>query len=340
MADSELNVVATQGLGKNYRRRAAGADLAGRLKAMFAGRQQTVPAVRELTFQIRRSESVALIGENGAGKSTALKLILGILVPDEGTVQTLGLTPHEQRRRLSFNVGVVFGQRSQLLWDIPARSTFKLMKDLYQIKDHAFQEMCREVNERLELEPLLDVPVRTLSLGQRVRCELAAAVLHAPALLVLDEPTIGLDVSVKEQVRALIRFLVERHGTTVLLATHDFNDIKAVCDRAIVMEQGRVLFDGDLSTFRSTFKAERTIVAELEQVPPGSVGTSLQVDLRSLGARLEWAHPRKALVRCDEEVSTARVLALLLAALEVQELALHEADMESIVASIYRGQTA
>jgi ABC-2 type transport system ATP-binding protein len=333
-------VVMLARLGKTYRRRVSGARGLERLKRLFVPQYEDVPAVTDLDLSISKGECVALIGKNGAGKSTAIKLMLGVLVPDAGTVETLGVIPYRQRQHLAFKVGVVFGQRSQLLWDIPPRNTFKLMKDLYRIDDAVYREMHAKVSELLDLAPLLDVPVRSLSLGQRVRCELAAAVLHAPSLLILDEPTIGLDVSVKERIRELVRMLVRRYQTTVVLASHDFNDIKALCDRTIVLDSGRIVFDGTLSAFRSRFAGERTIVVELESGLSLALRERLAAELAGLHARVDWPHERQARVRCGEHVSQARVLTVLIERLPVQELSLHEADMESLVASIYEGRAA
>src|ERR1041384_353209 len=223
--------VVCEGLCKSYVRRVRPPGLLGAFRGLWRSEQKVVPAVSELGFSIQRGERVGLIGENGAGKSTTLKMLTGILVPTGGNLEVLGRVPWKERRQLALNIGVVFGQRPQLLWDIPVRETFRLLKTMYRIPEDIYDFTYNEGIRRLGLEPQMSIPVRQLSLGQRMRCDLAAAMLHAPAVAFLDEPTIGLDLSVKEQVREYIADMQEKFGVTLLITTHDLKDITETCDR-------------------------------------------------------------------------------------------------------------
>ncbi|MEO1273175.1 MAG: ATP-binding cassette domain-containing protein, partial [Myxococcota bacterium] len=218
----------------------------GALRGLVHRRQREVRALDGVSFQIGRGELVAYIGPNGAGKSTTVKILSGILVPDGGRCVVDGRVPWHDRIAHVARIGVVFGQRTQLWWDLPVMDSFELLRDIYRVEGAVWRRNLDRMVELLELEPLLDVPVRQLSLGQRMRCDLAAALLHGPSLLFLDEPTIGLDAVSKLAVRAFIRELNREHQVTVILTTHDMDDIEALCDRVMVIAGGRILCDGPL----------------------------------------------------------------------------------------------
>jgi ABC-2 type transport system ATP-binding protein len=299
-----------------------------------------VPAVRGLDFSIRRGERVGLIGENGAGKSTTLKMLTGILVPTSGTLEVLGLTPWRHRQRLALDMGVVFGQRPQLLWDIPVRETFSLLKTMYQVPESVFTVTYGEAVRRLDLEPLLGTPVRQLSLGQRMRCDLAASFLHAPAVVFLDEPTIGMDVSVKEQVREYILDMRRRFGITLLITTHDLKDITEVCQRLLVLDHGRLLFDGSIKGFQNRFARERRLVAELHKAPTTSALKKFKFEVSRHGGQVVVSEGRRIAVEYTREGSTPRLTQALLRHLPVVDLALEKTDIERIVARLYRTQAS
>ena len=328
--------IETQGLGKTYRRRKRGQGFWGGLRSYFSAEDEAVDAVRDLSLVIRRGESVGLIGENGAGKSTTVKMLTGILVPTDGSVATLGLNPWKQRKTLALNMGVVFGQKPQLIWDIPARESFELLRAMYGIPDEVYRYTYREACERLELEPFLDTPVRLLSLGQRMRCDLAAALLHAPAVAFLDEPTIGLDVLVKERVREHLIEMRRRYGTTVVLTTHDLRDIGATCERLIVLDKGRLLYDGSLHGFEERFAAERTLVADLDAEPPSKTRHDLEVELVREGALSSWDTARRLRVTCARKGTAPRVTSAVLRHLAVRDLAVETASIDALVARLYR----
>lgn len=226
-------------------------------------RRQTrvVHAVRDLSFRVEPGEFVGYLGPNGAGKSTTIKMLTGILTPTSGRIRVAGLDPSRRRTTLARRIGVVFGQRTTLWWDLPLRSSFTLIRHLYKVDQRVFTQRLAELGEVLELGPFLDTPVRQLSLGQRVRGDIAAALLHDPPVLVLDEPTIGLDVVSKAAVRDFLRGLNAERGTTVLLTTHDLGDIERLCRRVMLIDHGSLAFDGTLPALMATAPAETTIEA-------------------------------------------------------------------------------
>jgi ABC-2 type transport system ATP-binding protein len=328
--------IETKGLSKTYFRRKRGKGFWGGFRAYLSPTSDAVPAITDLDLVIYRGESVGLIGENGAGKSTTVKMLTGILVPTSGTLSTLGFNPWKQRRELALNMGVVFGQKPQLLWDIPARESFKLLRAMYGIKEDVYRFTYGEAVERLELEDFLDTPVRLLSLGQRMRCDLAAALLHAPAVAFLDEPTIGLDVLVKERVREHLVEMRRRFGTTVVLTTHDLKDISATCERLVVLDQGKLLYDGSLHGFEERFAAERTLVADLESDPPSHARHELERDLVGEGAKPNWETPRRLRVECTRRGSAPKITGAVLKHLSVRDIAVEGVEIDAIVTRLYR----
>lgn len=330
-----MDAIRVEGLGKDYSRRLRQGGLWGAVKGVFNSVHETVPAVRNLSFAIARGEQVGLIGENGAGKSTTVKMLCGILMPSRGALSVLGLSPWKQRRRLAARIGVVFGQKPQLLWDIPVRETFTLLREMYGIPAAVYEKTYPKIVSLLDLEPLLSSPVRQLSLGQRMRCDLGAAVLHAPDLAFLDEPTIGLDVVAKQQARELIRWLAREFGTTLILTTHDLKDITETCQRVILLDKGGLLFDGSLRSFEDSFAAERRLIAELERPLPEEEGLRLRALAQELGLRVvEWGPGRVALAS-ESPAALNQAAAVLLAGGSVAELDFERTEVEEIVRRIY-----
>ncbi|HEX6276516.1 MAG TPA: ATP-binding cassette domain-containing protein [Polyangiaceae bacterium] len=328
--------IETKKLSKTYFRRKRGKGFWGGLRSYFSPKSDTVSAVADLDLVIHRGESVGLIGENGAGKSTTVKMLTGILVPSSGTLATLGFNPWKERRKLALNMGVVFGQKPQLLWDIPARESFKLLRTMYAIPEDVYRFTFGEAVERLELGAFLDTPVRLLSLGQRMRCDLAAALLHAPAVAFLDEPTIGLDVLVKERVREHLVEMRKRFGTTIVLTTHDLKDISATCERLVVLDQGRLLYDGSLAGFEERFAAERTLVADLESDPPSQARRELEAELVNEGGRPHWETPRRLRVECPGRGTAPRITGAVLKHLSVRDIAVEGVGIDALVSRLYR----
>ena len=225
----------------------------GAIKSLFSTEYTVTSAVDNMNFEIEEGEVVGYIGSNGAGKSTTIKMMTGILTPTSGKVEVNGIIPYENRTENAMNIGVVFGQRTQLWWDLPLSETFSLLRDIYSVSSEDFKERMKFFNEVLEIDEFMLRPVRTLSLGQRMRADLAASLIHNPKILYLDEPTIGLDVVVKEKVRNAIKQINKKYNTTVILTTHDLEDIEELCDRIIIIDKGVKLYDGSLSEIKEKY---------------------------------------------------------------------------------------
>lgn len=243
-------MITMEGINKTYRVRRREAGLGSAVKSLFSRTYDEIPALRDMTFTIPDGQIVGYIGPNGAGKSTTIKILSGILRPDSGKCTVGGLTPWEDRKQHVARLGVVFGQRSQLWWDVPVADSLDLLRDIYRVPEDRFQTNLLELTELLDLGDLLKTPARMLSLGQRMRCEIAAALLHSPEVLFLDEPTIGLDAVSKLKVREFILAQNRLHGTTVLLTTHDMQDIDALCSRVLLIGKGQLLLDGTTAQIR------------------------------------------------------------------------------------------
>ena len=296
----------------------------------FRRTRHRVAAVDGVSFTIGRGECVGYIGANGAGKSTTIKMLTGILVPTSGSLQVCGLEPTRARARLARRIGAVFGQRSQLWWDLPLRDSFRLLGAVHRLPREAWEPRRDECVELLDMGPFLDTPVRQLSLGQRMRGEVTAALLHSPDLLLLDEPTIGLDLLSKESLRSfLVRERRER-GTTILLTTHDLPDIERLCDRLLVVDHGHLVFDGQLAALVSRVGAERVVVVDL--VEPGPPLTDVPgTTLRSV----EADGMRQHLAFRPDETTAADVVAAVAARVPLRDLTVTEPDIEDVVRRLY-----
>jgi viologen exporter family transport system ATP-binding protein len=321
MIDVDIPIVSFEDLRRSFVVRVK----AGRLRRT----KRVVHAVDGITATIRPGEAVGYIGANGAGKSTTIKMLTGILVPSGGTVRTCGLDPVPQRRQLASQIGVVFGQRSQLWWDLPLRDSFRILAAIHRIGTSDADDRIGELVQRLALRDLLDTPVRQLSLGERMRGEVVAALIHRPRLLVLDEPTIGLDMISKERLRQFLVAERAEHGTTLLLTTHDMSDIERLCERVLVVDHGRLVFDGTLSALADTVSLQRVLVVDL---------AAPHADLVVRGANhagSELDGQRQRLAFSPDETTAARVLAEVSAQVEVVDLTLEEPAIEDIVRTLY-----
>lgn len=256
--------IQVDGLTKTFRVAERKSGLLGAVGGLFRRQYRTVDALRDVTFSIGEGELVGYIGPNGAGKSTTIKILSGILVPSAGRCEVNGRIPWKQRREHVASIGVVFGQRTQLWWDLPVIESFDLLRDIYRVPNSVYVRRSDELIEMLDLTSFLDTPVRQLSLGQRVRCDIAAALLHEPSILFLDEPTIGLDAVSQLSVRAFIKQLSREQNVTVLLTTHDLDDIEALCDRILVLSDGQLLMDGSIAELRKRYGDGKYVAVELE----------------------------------------------------------------------------
>ncbi|MFK4011561.1 ABC transporter ATP-binding protein [Bacillus cereus] len=258
-------MIEVKNVSKNYKILDREPGLKGAIKALFKSKYYIKQAVKSLDFSIEKGEIVGYIGANGAGKSTTIKMISGILTPDTGEITVNGIVPYENRIQNAKNIGAVFGQRSQLYWDIPVRESFDLIKHIYEIPEDVFEKNISVFTEILDLQELLGLPVRQLSLGQKMRCELATAFLHNPPVVYLDEPTIGLDVSVKRKIRSFIKEMNRVQKNTIILTTHDMQDIEELCNRILIIDNGTVIYDGSLSNLKKQTQYNRVIHLEFEE---------------------------------------------------------------------------
>jgi ABC-2 type transport system ATP-binding protein len=314
-----VNVIETSDLRKVFSLRVR----RGRLRR----ERRRVEAVAGISLEIERGELVGYVGPNGAGKSTTVKMLTGILVPSDGHVRVAGLEPSRRRIELARRIGVMFGQRSQLWWDLPLRDSFELLRHIYRVPEDAYRRNHAEFVDALELEPILDTPVRQLSLGQRIRGELTAAMLHGPEIVFLDEPTIGLDVVAKQAVRDFLTRVNRDRGVTVLLTSHDLGDIERLCKRLIVIDRGRLIYDGGLDALKRRYGTDRTLVVDLEEPAPPLEVPGAEV------VRVEG--PRQWLRFSRDEVSAAELTAAVAARASVVDLAIEETEIDEIVRRIY-----
>lgn len=313
-----MTIIETRGLTREFKRRAKGLA------------RTTLTAVDHLDLHVEAGESVGYIGANGAGKSTTIKMLVGILVPTSGQVRTCGLDPLKQRRDLARRVGVVFGQRSQLWWDLPVRESFEILAAIHRLPADRANARRDDLIEHLEMGEFLDTPVRQLSLGQRMRAEVAAALLHSPELVILDEPTIGLDVLSKQRLRDFLIAERAEHGTTLLLTTHDMGDIERLCERVLVVDHGKLAYDGSLPGLSAQVGAQRVLVVDLADAGPDL--TSIP-GATHLGSEADGMRQRLAF---DPSATTAAaLLAAVGARAELRDLTIEEPDIEDVVRRLY-----
>jgi len=328
-------MVQVENLVKEFRTAERREGLVGAIQDLFRRRYRTVRAVDHISFEIEPGEMVGYIGPNGAGKSTTIKMLTGILVPTSGHVRANGFVPWRDRLRYTATIGVVFGQRTQLWWDIAVVESFRLLQKIYNIPPADYRARLRYFDELLELGRYLHTPVRKLSLGERMRCDVAAALLHNPPLVFLDEPTIGLDIVAKENIRTFLREVNRRYGTTMLLTTHDLSDIEQLCRRLLIIDRGRLLYDGDLVELKDRLWQEQAVkvylrdrdqLERLKQLPLPGV-TCERLD--PLTCRLRF--PRGAM-------PVAELIRRVVNAVEVRDIAIEEQSIEEVVRKIYLGE--
>jgi ABC-2 type transport system ATP-binding protein len=322
--------IVVENLRKTFRVAERQAGAWGAVRGLVQRRYRDVDALDGVSFSLEAGEMVGYIGPNGAGKSTTVKVLSGILVPDSGRCEVMGRTPWLERIAHVSRIGVVFGQRTQLWWDLPVIESFDLLRDIYRVEQTDYRRTCDELIDLLNLAPLLDTPVRQLSLGQRMRCDLAASLLHAPPILFLDEPTIGLDAVSKLAVRAFVKVLNRERGVTVILTTHDMDDIEALCTRVIVIGEGRILSDGTLEDLRARVTRERRLTIDLVDECEEVCDADASV-IRREGPRVH--------LRYDPvHVSTADLIARITAHHAVRDLFVENPPIEEIIAQLYGGR--
>lgn len=315
-------------LVKEFRQYKRFSGFFGAFRSLFTQEYSVRSAVDRMSFSIEQGEAVGYVGPNGAGKSTMIKMLTGILVPTSGQVLVNGLVPHISRKENAKRMGVVFGQRSQLWWDLPVMDSFDLSRYIYQIPDDRYRENVSFCEELLGLSSFIQSPVRQLSLGQRMRAEIALALLHDPDILYLDEPTIGLDVMAKDRIRDFLRRLNREKRVTIILTTHDLKDIEEVCPRLLIVNRGRLVYDGTVAALKATLGNSRTIVVEFEH-DPGSVDLPGAQLVKDEGRRKHFRFNRN-------DASAFDLLGNLSARYPVEDVALEDADIEEVIRTLYK----
>lgn len=320
-------------LTKVFRKPIRKEGVLGMLKTLFSRKYEEKVAVNHISLTIKDGEIVGYIGANGAGKSTTIKMMCGILTPTSGKILIDGIEPYKKRKQVAKNMGVVFGQKTQLWWDIPLIESFKVLKEIYQVSDKDYEERMKFLTETLGLQDFLHQPVRTLSLGQRMRADLAAAWLHNPKILFLDEPTIGLDVLVKEKIREAIKMMNQKYHTTVILTTHDMKDIENLCSRVIMIDNGEIIYDGSLSNIKHRFGDLRTITLDMDH----------EVNLEEVstfdGKLLSEQKENRLILKFNaDELPIEDVMDYVFHTLHAHDIQLSEINIEDVVRSILEEQ--
>jgi ABC-2 type transport system ATP-binding protein len=321
-------MISVQGLNKSFKVAERTTGLAQAAKALFVRKHTLVHALTDISFNIQPGEIVGYIGPNGAGKSTTIKIMSGILVPDSGTCRIMGYTPWKERAAYVRNIGVVFGQRTQLWWDVPVMDSFELLRDIYKVPLAEYKANLDLIVETLDLQHLIHTPVRQLSLGQRMRCEIAASLLHSPQILFLDEPTIGLDAISKIAVRQFIKTINKEKGVTIILTTHDMNDIEALAGRILLIGKGSILYDGSLNSLRSRFHTRKSITIDYRETKDPLQLTGTQV--------LSWSPERAVLSVDTEQVMISEIISQLSSRVELLDVAVEAQPIEEIIVQLYK----
>lgn len=307
----------------------------GAIKSFFSREYITKTAVDNISFSIDKGEVVGYIGSNGAGKSTTIKMMTGILTPTEGSVLVNGIVPYENRQKNAKDIGVVFGQKTQLWWDLPLSETFSLLKDIYDVDDKNFKDRMNFLDEVLGLEDFILSPVRTLSLGQRMRADLAAAFIHNPKVIYLDEPTIGLDVVVKDNVRKAIKKINKDFGTTIILTTHDLNDIEELCNRIIIIDNGKIIYDGGLKEIKEKYGYMTSIEIQIKtNIKPEEVDFIKEYNKEHM--EIKVADNKINITFNKNIISTTEIISKLMNKFHVIDFSITETTIDDIVKKLYR----
>jgi ABC-2 type transport system ATP-binding protein len=322
-----MALIKAENLSKDFRIYQRGDGIKGYLKSFIKREYEKVQAVENLKLEIDEGEMIGYIGSNGAGKSTTVKMLTGILEPSSGKIEVDGRNPHKQRKKNAMNIGVVFGQKTQLWWDLPVKESFKLLKEIYEVSDADYDDRIEVFDIVLQLSDFWDQPVRKLSLGQKMRCELAAAFLHYPKIVYLDEPTIGLDVAVKERIRDFIKKMNREENITVMLTTHDIGDIEDLCERVVVLDEGKKIYDGDLDSLVNRFTSRRLVMDIRNE-------DSFQIEMEGI-QEIEKDDGHVEIVFDREKISASGLMREVLENYDVLDFQIKEPNIESVVKKVY-----
>lgn len=309
----------------------------GAIKSFFSKEYTIKKAVDNMSFNIENGEVVGYIGANGAGKSTTIKMMTGILTPTSGKVEVNGIIPYKDREKNAMNIGVVFGQRTQLWWDLPLSESFSLLKDIYNVDEKDYEERMKFLNEVLEIEEFILSPVRTLSLGQRMRADLAASLIHNPEIIYLDEPTIGLDVVVKEKVRNAIKEINQKYNTTIILTTHDLEDIEELCHRIIIIDKGVKIYDGSLEEIKNKYGYMTTVVMQIKE---NKINSNLNINsyfsLESEDLNVTEEDGKIMINYNKNKISLTEIIDYFMKNYTIQDFSIRETSIDDIIKKIYR----
>ncbi|MCM1126997.1 MAG: ATP-binding cassette domain-containing protein [Lachnospiraceae bacterium] len=316
-------------LVKEYKVNKKEKGLKGAVKNLFTQEVKYVRAVDDVSFKVGQGDIVAYIGPNGAGKSTTVKMMSGIMKPTGGEILVGGISPQKNRKQVTKKIGVVFGQRSQLNWDLRLEESFELLKRIYQIEDTAYQRTLKMLDEILEIHKFIDTPVRQLSLGQRMRGDLAAAMLHSPEILFLDEPTIGLDVEVKHSIRKFIKEINERNGTTIILTTHDLGDVQELCKRIIIIDSGKIIEDGALDELIDKISPYRFLSIDFYR------WTHVPHEKAEI---VSWSDLRTIYKFKKNEITAIQLIDDIGKQSPIKEISIKESDIDDVIRTVYQGK--
>lgn len=328
-------MIKVESLHKDFKRVIKTPGIKGSIKSLVNRKYETIEAVKEISFNVPKGEIVAFIGPNGAGKSTVVKMLTGILAPSSGSININGYNPFKDRKKYVKNIGVVFGQRTQLWWDLPLEETYNVLKEVYEIDNSEYKKRLNFLNEILELDSFIKSPVRTLSLGQRMRADIAASMLHSPDILFLDEPTIGLDVVVKDNIRKAITYINENENTTIVLTTHDVGDIELLCKRVLMIDKGRLLYDGSLDNMKNKYGVIRKINLSFNDINQFNRlkimnkfnKDNIQIKTTDLSAEIKVN---------TEKVLLTDVVNYILSNMKINDIAVNDVDTEEIIRRMYK----
>jgi ABC-2 type transport system ATP-binding protein len=320
-----MNVIEVCNLCRNFRVAKKDGNF---LRYMLHRQYTTIEAVNNINFKIEQGELIGFIGPNGAGKSTTIKMMSGILVPTSGEIVVLGRIPHLNRKKNAMFIGVLFGQRSQLWWDLPVCDTFILLKKIYRIEDDVFKKNMNKYSEILGINEFINQPVRQLSLGQRMRADLCASLLHDPQILFLDEPTIGLDVVVKKQIREMIKEINMKQGVTVILTTHDMKDVEKICNRIIMIDKGKIIIDKPVKEVKNTFKSSNIMTIVFENTPQ-----NLNIDMVE---NIELTDDKAVITYNSASISSAAIISDIVSKHKIIDITIKESEIDDIICNLYK----
>lgn len=328
-----MPIIEVKNLVKTYKTIEKEDGLIGYFKNLIKPKYKEFTAVKGIDMSIEEGELVGYIGENGAGKSTTIKMLTGLLTPTSGEVIVNGIVPNEKRIENNKNIGAVFGQKTQLWWDLPVIESFRLIKQMYKIPENEYRKNLKRFTEILELGDLLEKQVKNLSLGQKMRCEIAATFLHNPKIVYLDEPTIGLDVLVKENIRKFIKDINKERNTTVILTTHDLKDIEDVCDRIILLDKGKIIYDGPKQKFKDTY-GKHVIAQFVIKEKKANISENINIEATEVleetekSLKIKFSHDETTIMKVMDEISKYCI---------VEDIHMKEAELEDILKEIYKG---